>query len=531
MPSPTSHSAVALVRESGQRNIDALLTDTRCASCTLSYSFPDDDSSWSNSNITGYGSSIGDGEPWRNDFDSLSTAGKGDDRVYFAKALQAWANVANLHFVPVADNATVVGDIRAAYTTPDADDGNTVAWAYYPHAAAFAGDDWFSIKNEAATERWNPGSYAYMSVLHELGHALGLKHPFERERDFAAVLPPNLESRSYSLLSYSALPGDEFSGFSFEPTTPMLLDVAAIQYLYGANTSAHTGDDTYAFGDAEAVHQTLWDAGGTDTLQYSGSLPVTLNLHAGAGSMIGLPVYGLNSAGDDQQRVANVWIAYGTTLENASGGAGNDTLKGNNADNRLTGGAGNDILDGGAGIDTAVYISVRGASVMRASTTGWTVQSSSTDGTDQLSAIERLAFADQQLALDLQATEHGGQALTFIGLMAPGLISSPKAVGVVLNLFDQGQTLLQVSQLALDVGLVADLAGASTNAALAAMVFFNLVGAPAISATIDTLSGYMDGRYASYSQAKFIEVASMLEENLQHIDLVGLQQTGAVFEG
>jgi hypothetical protein len=159
------------------------------------------------------------------------------------------------------------------------------------------------------------------------------------------------------------------------------------------------------------------------------------------------------------------------------------------------------------------------------------VQSTSADGSDQLIDIERLAFADHQLALDLQPTEHGGQALAFIGLLAPGLISSPDAIGVVLNLFDQGQTLLQVSQLALDVGLVADLAGASTNAALAALAYYNVVGTTADFATIDTLTGYMDGRYASYSQAKFIEVASMLDQNLQHIDLVGLQQTGVVFAG
>lgn len=50
----------------------------------------------------------------------------------------------------------------------------------------------------------------------------------------------------------------------------------------------------------------------------------------------------------------NLSIAYNVTIENATGGSGNDTLNGNDEDNRLTGNAGNDTIAGGGGKDTLI---------------------------------------------------------------------------------------------------------------------------------------------------------------------------------
>ena len=78
---------------------------------------------------------------------------------------------------------------------------------------------------------------------------------------------------------------------NFHPTTPMVLDIAAVQYLYGANTHYHAGDDTYTFNDANNYHETLWDAGGTDTIRYDGTISALIDLNPGDGSFIGQPVY------------------------------------------------------------------------------------------------------------------------------------------------------------------------------------------------------------------------------------------------
>jgi len=529
MPSPISSSSAVPMRMSGLRNIDALLGDTRWANTTLSYSFPEVGASWSTSVFGGYGPVSGDGEPWRSAFEPLSGPGAGDDRASFVSALRQWANVADLTFVQVADTATSVGDIRAAYTAPEFQSTTTVAWAYYPGDAPAAGDVWFSSEHVSATDDWTPGSFAFLTVMHELGHALGLKHPFEASGVTGVTLPVAYDSQTYTIMSYAAGPGDNNTSFSYFPTTPMVLDIAAMQYVYGANNTYHAGDNVYRYDDVNTYHETIWDAGGTDTLQYSGVDPVVIDLRPGAGSAVGRPVYVVSHYGAPLFAVNNVWITEGVTIEDAVGGAADDVITGNDADNVLTGGAGNDTLDGGAGVDTAVFASVRAEVVLIKTALGVTISDTRCPDTDQLVSVERLHFADQKLALDLLPSEHAGQALAVIGLLAPDLIRAPQAIGTVLALFDQGQSLREVCQLALDVGLVASMAGSDSDAALAAMAYHHVMGSTADAATVADLVGYMDGRYAHYSQAEFMAVAAALEVNQAHIDLVGLQHTGVVF--
>lgn len=347
MPSPTNWSSVVSVSLTGSQTIDALLYGTRWASSTITYSFPGAGSLWSTDTTTGYGPITGDKEPWSASFQPLSSPGSGDDQIYFKGALQKWASVANLQFSEVADTSSNVGDIRAAYTSQS--DPKTIfqAWAYTPSATSFAGDIWFNSTGTSATEYWTPGNRSYFAVLHELGHALGLKHPFEG----ATTLPASLDSQSFTIMSYSAQPGVAGTTFSFYPTTPMLLDIKAMQQLYGSNSTYHVQDDTYSYSDSTTYHETIWDAGGEDTIQYSGSRNSSIDLREGYGSSVGLPVFVRSALGSNLNAVKNVWVAYGAIIENAIGGSGNDTLTGNDADNNLDGGGGNDALYGSAGND------------------------------------------------------------------------------------------------------------------------------------------------------------------------------------
>ncbi|MDK0545431.1 hypothetical protein P6O83_15980, partial [Clostridium perfringens] len=60
--------------------------------------------------------------------------------------------------------------------------------------------------------------------------------------------------------------------------TPMIYDIAAVQYMYGANMSTNAGNTTHTL-DGSQVAKTIWDASGTDLLtsgSYSGG--VTLDL-------------------------------------------------------------------------------------------------------------------------------------------------------------------------------------------------------------------------------------------------------------
>ena len=331
----------------GLQEIDALLSGTRWANAAITYSFPGYGASWSTSTVTGYGPTNSGSEPWSLSFAPLSAS----DQTAFSLVLQQWGYPANLQFSQVADTPANVGDIRAAYSY-QSDMANAQAWATSPGSSSYAGDIWFNSISSSAANLWTPGSYPYFAVLHELGHALGLKHPFYEAGSASTILPAALDSLSYTVMSYSAKPGDATTYFSFYPTTPMLLDIQAIQHLYGTDYGHRAGDDTYTYTDAATYHETIWDAGGLDTIRYSGYRAAAIDLGAGQGSQIGVPVYVRSAEGTNLYAANNIWIAYGVTIENAAGGYGNDTLTGNAGDNLLEGNGGNDTLNGGAGNDT-----------------------------------------------------------------------------------------------------------------------------------------------------------------------------------
>ena len=272
--------------------------------------------------------------------------------------LQLYSEVANITFQRVADggytnNATM---LFANYT--DNSDG-AGAFAYYPGttaASSSSGDVWMNTTSVSTTSL-PAGSYSHFAIMHEVGHALGLSHPglYNAEPGVNITYASNAQfrqdSQQYSVMSYfsAGSTGGSQGGYA---DTLMLLDVMALQNIYGANMTTRTGDTVYGFGsNAGSVYDfasnttpalVIWDAGGNDTLNASGfTQSQTIDLNAGVFSSIG----GL---------VSNVAIAVGAVVENAVGGTGNDTINGNAVANLLEGGSGNDSLSGGGGNDTLI---------------------------------------------------------------------------------------------------------------------------------------------------------------------------------
>lgn len=102
------------------------------------------------------------------------------------------------------------------------------------------------------------GRHGFVSYIHEIGHAIGLRHPGEYNGD--GPVPQHYhDSTLYTVMSYFGLSwgrGEEDAawadwigkdGVHYSPQTPMLYDIYAIQRIYGVETTTRTGDTVYGY--------------------------------------------------------------------------------------------------------------------------------------------------------------------------------------------------------------------------------------------------------------------------------------------
>ncbi|MDQ3124421.1 MAG: M10 family metallopeptidase C-terminal domain-containing protein, partial [Pseudomonadota bacterium] len=337
-------------------------------------------------------------------------------------AFAAWSDVANITFQRVqnsgsefSNNATI---LLGNYSSGQS---GAAAFAYLPGtspgqtgSSQSHGDVWINSSLSYNAVPVQQG-YGQLTLLHEIGHAIGLSHPAAYNAGAGVTITYEAhatyyeDSLQYSVMSYfnEVKTGADFrtdaSGPRRYSSAPLLDDISAAQRLYGANMSTRTGDTVYGFNSTAgqiwySANNELsplifcaWDAGGTDTFDFSG--------YFNNGQIIDLRQGSFSSVGG---LIGNVAIALGAVIENAIGGTGSDTFRGNSANNRFTPNTGTDVVDGGLGSDTVVFSGARAAY-----TVTWNGQTGTVTGNGQnvtVTNVEFLQFTDQTIA----ATPTGG---------------------------------------------------------------------------------------------------------------------------
>ncbi len=234
-----------------------------------------------------------------------------------------------------------------------------------------------------------PGKYNWTTLVHEIGHALGLKHPgnynagsvtsTEKDNYLASAEDNNLNT----IMSYNSAPQKQERDFFGK------YDLLALRYLFG-KTAFHTEDNTYTYNDKSGqILSLITDDGGIDTINISTvSIGSKIDLTPGGNQSIGVLSTG-------KAAIDNISIAYDATIENVIGTAFADEIILNAAANSI---------DGGAGVDVVKFKEARLQFKVEVSTTDNKrvlkfVDQKNAQNTDQLVNVEKLEFSDMKIDL------------------------------------------------------------------------------------------------------------------------------------
>ncbi len=360
-----------------------------------------------------------------------------NNSTYLNQAFGLWDDIVDFNFEEITEASTNgsldVGEMRVAFTDRSS---SAAAFAIQPGNGVPNGDVWFEAEDNtsfnpsfdftqfgqdsdddgiadltAVVSRAGLGDsgYSFRSAMHEIGHAIGLSHPFDNSSFTGSTLPTSKDLMRNTIMSYTNLDRNSYISFStldsgqatlntwdyqdyssidmtgasytsygerrIYASTPMVYDVEAAQYMYAEEQTSGQGRDgnnAYAYDDKVMVIQTIVDSGGTDTIDASRvTRDSIINLTPGSFSSIGIYSRADQLADIEAQTNASVRSNVSTFMSTLDGNAatgdaiytGEDNVAistktyienatGGSGDDTITGNHLNNTIIGGAGNDT-----------------------------------------------------------------------------------------------------------------------------------------------------------------------------------
>jgi len=236
---------------------------------------------------------------------------------------------------------------------------------------------------------------------------------------------------------------------------------------------------------------------------------------------------------------ANADGLVGTDLNDLIyGNEGNDLISAGNGNDTILGGTGNDLIDGGAGIDMVIYLGSKISYKVTKTASGFTV-SSTADGLDTLSNVERIRFPDGGFAWDLVPNQSAGETALLLGSVLPGKlaldVSKQSLVGAVIDLFDTGYGMSDLAGALLRLDIWTTLTGqlispkARTLAEDTVIVKYLLTNVYGIVPDSTTLNANASAMHNELSQGAWLAQLALSNAGQTHIGLVGLYSTGLAY--
>lgn len=257
------------------------------------------------------------------------------DQQAAASALLTYVStITGISFVFTADGAAA--DLHfAAGNITDAGFAGYCSWNWSytssgPTLTSYVADATIFLDNvdyTATTTAPTLGNGGHELLLHEIGHAMGLKHPFAG----GTTLPGGEDNTSYTLMSYTHVGGPYGAYSPYDIATLMwlyggdglggALGQGGALYLVGTATgdvlTGSTGNDTFEGG---AGNDTIAGGAGSDTARYSGASSLYTITTVSGGHTINGPDGTDSLSGVEWARFADITVALS--------GGGNSTPTG-----------------------------------------------------------------------------------------------------------------------------------------------------------------------------------------------------------